>query len=145
MKTVLKIVGILAIVGIVVFAVLQLIRPDVIFKPNPPAVREAVWPSEEGKALAKRACFECHSNESTWPWYSYVAPVSWLLANHVTEGRQVMNFSDWQPDRVPPPAALEYVIREKVMPLPEFLLMHPEARLTDQEKEALIEALKGLK
>ena len=140
-----KILGILVFLGVVVFAALQLVRPDLVFKPNPPIVRDAIWPSQEGKDLARRACFECHSNESTWPWYSYVAPVSWVLASHVSEGRSNLNFTDWQPGRVPPPAALEAVIRQKIMPLPEFLLMHPEARLTDQEKEALIVALKGLK
>ena len=62
---------------------------------NPPIVAEPTWNSPSTRALAERACFDCHSNETRWPWYSHVAPTSWLVQNHVDEGREVLNFSDW--------------------------------------------------
>ncbi|MBS1857520.1 MAG: heme-binding domain-containing protein, partial [Acidobacteria bacterium] len=62
---------------------------------NPPAVREPAWDSPETKSLVRRACFDCHSNETTWPWYSNVAPVSWLVQRDVNGGRRHLNFSEW--------------------------------------------------
>jgi len=62
---------------------------------NPPVVREPAWDSPQTRALAKRACFNCHSNETTWPWYSSVAPVSWLTQRDVNGGRSHLNFSEW--------------------------------------------------
>jgi hypothetical protein len=144
MKTWLKVlIGIVAL-GIVAFGVLQFFRPAVIGH-NPPLVRQAVWPNAQGEALARLACYECHSNETKWYWYGYVMPVSLLLASDVSKGRRNMNFSDWQPDREPTAAAREQAIRSGLMPKKQFLWIHKEARLTAQQKETLIEALKGIK
>lgn len=60
---------------------------------NPPVTREVQWDSTQIRALAQRACFDCHSNETVWPWYSYIAPISLRVADHVQEGRQKLNFS----------------------------------------------------
>src|SRR5215216_1353338 len=85
--------GAAMIVG-VLFVVLQLVpygrRHD-----NPPTTREPAWDDPTTRALAVRACFDCHSNETRWPWYSYVAPVSWLTQRDVDEGRRELNFSEW--------------------------------------------------
>ncbi len=62
---------------------------------NPPVQSEPNWDSPETRALAERACFECHSNETAWPWYSNIAPVSWLVQHDVDEGREKLNFSEW--------------------------------------------------
>src|SRR3954449_12180710 len=62
---------------------------------NPPVLKEPKWDSPQTRALAQRACFDCHSNETTWPWYTHIAPVSWLIARDVIEGRQHLNFSTW--------------------------------------------------
>ena len=88
------------------------------------------------QALAKRACFDCHSNETVWPWYSYVAPVSWLVYHDVMEGRGQMNFSEWDKTQ---PAALEIgaVLQEGEMPPAYYLPMHPSAQLMAAEKNAL--------
>lgn len=106
---------------------------------NPPVKAEPAWTSPEVRALAVRACFDCHSNESKWPWYSNVAPVSWVVAHHVDEGRRELNFSEWdRTQRHAKDAAEE--LREGEMPMPPYLLMHAEAKLTDAEKKQLGDA-----
>ena len=62
---------------------------------NPPVTAEPQWDSPETQALVKRACYDCHSNETKWPWYSNVAPVSWLVQNDVNEGREHVNLTEW--------------------------------------------------
>jgi hypothetical protein len=62
---------------------------------NPPVTQEPQWDQARTRALAVRACFDCHSNETVWPWYSHVAPVSWLLQRDVEEGRRELNYSEW--------------------------------------------------
>jgi hypothetical protein len=62
---------------------------------NPPVQAEPIWDSPRTRQLAKRACFDCHSNETTWPWYTNFAPFSWLAYNDVTGGRSALNFSEW--------------------------------------------------
>jgi hypothetical protein len=107
---------------------------------NPSVTREIQWDSPETRALAQRACFDCHSNETTWPWYSKIAPVSFLVAGHVKEGRESLNFSTWDQASVDIDEIQE-VISEGEMPLSDYLLMHPSARLTDAEKQQLISGL----
>ena len=108
---------------------------------NPPVLSEPNWDSPATHELAKRACFDCHSNETTWPWYSNIAPVSWLVYHDVIEARDRMNFSEWGR---PHPGIDQVIeeIEEGGMPLPQYLLMHPNARLSAQEREALIEGLR---
>ncbi|HEY5650870.1 MAG TPA: heme-binding domain-containing protein, partial [Acidimicrobiia bacterium] len=62
---------------------------------NPPVVQEPAWDSQQTRELAVAACFDCHSNETEWPWYSNIAPVSWALQRDVDEGREELNFSEW--------------------------------------------------
>src|SRR5262245_8168364 len=102
------------------------------------------WASSRTLDLARRACFDCHSNETRRPWYSHVAPVSWRVFHHVEEGRQKLNFSAFD-------AANEDVAHaageagEKVtkrdMPPGDYLLAHPEARLTPAERQDLAAGL----
>lgn len=109
---------------------------------NPPVTSEPQWDSTATRELAKRACFDCHSNETVWPWYSHVAPVSWLLQRDVDEGRSKLNFSEWdKPQKEADEAAKE--VREGEMPPWFYLPTHPEARLTDAEKQALIAGLEA--
>jgi len=110
---------------------------------NPPVIREPSWDSAATRALAKRACFDCHSFETLWPWYSRIAPISWLVRFDVDEGRGELNFSDWQngaregerPDK------LTKEISKGKMPPFVYLPTHPEARLSDSEKRQLIDGL----
>ena len=104
---------------------------------NPAVVSEPKWDSPQTRALVKRACFDCHSNETVWPWYSYVAPISWLVYNDTMEGRSRMNFSDWN-SRHPGAGEITEVIQEGEMPPAIYLPMHPTARLSDAEKQQLI-------
>jgi len=106
---------------------------------NPPVRAEPSWASPEVRALAVRACFDCHSNESKWPWYSHVAPVSWLVAHHVEDGRKHLNFSQWDEKQKHAKDAAE-VVREGEMPMKGYVLMHAEAKLTDAEKQQLVDA-----
>ncbi len=111
---------------------------------NPPAGATTAWDSPQTADLAKRACFDCHSNQTTWPWYSSVAPVSWRIQNHVDEGRAKLNFSAFDPAnekmRDAAGEAGESITKGQMPPF-DYLLMHPEARLTQQEKDALVTGL----
>jgi hypothetical protein len=122
---------------LVIFVLLQLIP---VSRTNPPVRREVKWDSSLTRQLAQRACFDCHSNETVWPWYAYVAPISLRVADHVNEGRNKLNFSAWdQPNE--DLKKIKEEIEEGGMPLSDYLLMHPGAKLTDAEKRALIEGL----
>jgi hypothetical protein len=109
---------------------------------NPPVVHEPNWDSPETRELAKRACFDCHSNETVWPWYSNVAPVSWLVYHDTMEGREYLNFSEWGKG-LEGEKGEEMVeqIKEGEMPMPIYLPTHSEARLTPAEKSTLISGL----
>lgn len=107
---------------------------------NPPIVAEPRWDRSSTRALAERACFDCHSNQTRWPWYSHVAPISWLVQSHVDEGRSVLNFSEWNRGNSEAAEAAE-AVREREMPPRSYLLLHPAARLTDAEREQLARGL----
>lgn len=122
---------ILAIVALLL--VIQLIPVQ---RDNPPVTQEIVAPAEV-KAFLRRSCYDCHSNETKWPWYSYVAPVSWLVAHDVHEGREELNFSEM--DRYSErrkkrklKKALEE-IEEGEMPLWFYIPLHPDARVTRKD------------
>jgi mono/diheme cytochrome c family protein len=107
---------------------------------NPPVTAEPAWDSPATRELAARACFDCHSNETGWPWYSNLAPVSWLLQRHVDEGREKLNFSEWGSGEQETEDMAE-LVREGEMPPWDYLLLHPEARLSATEQQALIDGL----
>ncbi len=109
---------------------------------NPPVVQEPAWDSPQTRELAMKACGDCHSNATTWPWYSNIAPVSWLVYRDTVEGRQKLNFSEWnRPQREADEAAKS--VQKGEMPMPIYGIMHPEARLTAAEKDALIRGLQA--
>lgn len=105
---------------------------------NPPVERQVDWDSPQTKELFYRACADCHSNETKWPWYAKVPPASWLVIHDVNEGREKFNISAL--DMGEADDAAEAVI-EGEMPLKIYLPLHPEARLSDAEKQALAEGL----
>lgn len=107
---------------------------------NPPVVSEPVWDSPRTRELAERACFDCHSNETVWPWYSNVAPVSWLVQHDTDEGRAVLNLSEWNRPQEDAGEAGE-TVRDGEMPPAIYLPTHPEARLTDTERDELARGL----
>lgn len=107
---------------------------------NPPVVAEPNWDSPQTKALYDRACADCHSNDTNWPWYTNIAPVSWLVQHDVEDGRRHLNTSVWGTQRVETHEIGE-VILEGEMPMPIYTVMHPEANLTQSEKQALAQGL----
>jgi hypothetical protein len=99
----------------------------------------AVW--QGAPKTIERACIDCHSSRTRWPWYSQVAPVSWLVAHDVAEGREHMDLSTWSKYDVPQKSALLAdackLVKSNSMPLPIYIIMHGEAKLTEQERQEI--------
>ena len=108
---------------------------------NPPVIRDASWPDAASEDIARASCYSCHSNETDWPVYSYVAPMSWLVRNDVDRGRDELNFSDWDPGEADD--AIE-VIEEGSMPPDRYVLIHRDARLSARERSTLVRALEAM-
>ena len=106
---------------------------------NPPGGRKIAWDSPRTQQLMTDACMDCHSNETKWPWYSNIAPVSWLVQKDVEDGRRELNLSAGQ---IEVDEMIE-AIREGEMPPWQYKPLHPGARLSDQEKQDLIEGLQA--
>jgi len=118
---------------------------------NPPVVKEFNWASPAAKQVAQRACYDCHSNQTVWPWYSSVAPISWMVTRHVNEGRQAFNFSDWKGAVRNEEGRVEEgtddmvdAVRNSEMPPASYLLIHGNAHLTSTERQTLIAALEAV-
>ena len=109
---------------------------------NPPVTGEPPWGSPEVRALAARACFDCHSNQTKWPWYSFVAPVSWFIAGDVYDARGDMNFSEW--DKPQEAKKAPKLVRNRAMPLKPYLWLHADADLTSEERERLAKGLAAI-
>ena len=112
---------------------------DLIIMENPP---------EEIAQILRSTCYDCHSNETVWPWYSNIAPVSWVVSKHVIEGRDNFSFSLWgEYDQDDKSYAVEEIIEEMEngdMPIPGYDLTHPDAKLTLEQKELLFTWLRTL-
>ena len=114
------------------------------FKPvdrsNPPITMDIAAPPAVD-AILRQSCYDCHSNETRWPWYSYVAPVSWLVTKDVHDGRKHFNFSTWDDydpeDRIDIIDEMYEEAEEGEMPLPIYLKMHSDAKLTPEDLQIL--------
>lgn len=106
---------------------------------NPKGGRTIAWDSPRTQKLMAGACMDCHSNETKWPWYSNVAPISWLVQKDVEDGRSALNLSTGQGD----PGELVEAIREGSMPPWQYKPLHPGGRLSAQEKQDLISGLQA--
>jgi hypothetical protein len=135
-----KTILIVVIAAVAFFGLIQLI-PYGHDHTNPAVVKEPNWDSPQTRALAKRACFDCHSNETVWPWYSNVAPVSWLVQHDTDEGRERVNFSDWGAKRLREPDEVVREVERGSMPPLIYYPTHPEARLSADEKAQLVNGL----
>jgi hypothetical protein len=109
---------------------------------NPPVTADAPWPSPAAERIARQSCYECHSNETKWPAYSYVAPMSWLVRQDVDGGRDKLNFSTWGTETDLHDA--RDVIEGGSMPPLKYTLIHPAAKLTAAEKRTLIAAIEAI-
>ena len=107
---------------------------------NPASISEIDAPADV-KAIFRNSCFDCHSNETVWPWYSYVAPASWLLVSDINEGRENLNFSNWgNLDRSKQTKLREEIweeIREERMPLWQYRILHPGSKLSQEQKNLI--------
>jgi Haem-binding domain len=108
---------------------------------NPPVTSEPQWSHPSVRALAARACFDCHSNQTVWPWYSSVAPLSWMLQRDVDVGRSHLNFSEW--DRAQQDAqGAASKLGEGQMPLVTYRVVHSKEALTPVERQVLVDGLR---
>jgi hypothetical protein len=138
-----KILWWVAVIVPAIFILIQLGQPD---RSNPPidqsitiaAQAEFARPVSE---LIKASCFDCHSNETRWPWYSYVAPVSWLVADDVANGRRHLNFSEWgkypKSKRVLKLGQIYEQVSKGDMPIQKYLFLHSDARLTAADRDSI--------
>jgi hypothetical protein len=119
------------------FVAMQLVP---VSRENPPVEEDVAAPAEVASVL-RRACYDCHSHETRWPWYSRVAPASWLVAGDVREGRSRLNFSRWnrldEGKRAHARKEVGEVVVEGEMPLRAYLVTHPDAKLTPADVETL--------
>ncbi len=134
----------IALVLVALFLIAQFVQPE---RTNPPIIPSRsleahVQVPPDVLPILKRACGDCHSSETKWPWYSHVAPVSWLVADDVNVGRSHINFHDWEAQENPKEAA-EHLglickeVREKGMPPFSYRLMHRESHLSDKDVDAI--------
>ena len=138
-------------VVLLLVVVAQFIRParnqGMVAGPNFLGAKQPV-PANVAKVL-QRACYDCHSNSTTYPWYADVQPVGWWLAWHVNDGRRHFNFSEFAayPDKRAAHKLEEVVkeVKEGGMPLPSYTWMHPEARLSDDDKKLLMDWAQDLR
>lgn len=127
----------------ILFVVMQVIRPSMT---NPPVDESRTLQAKaqippEVYGILERACNDCHSNKTEWPWYSQVAPVSWYLSNHVSEGRRELNISDWAKyDARRAARKLDEIcdqVKSGEMPIKSYLLIHPKAKLSDADRQSI--------
>jgi Haem-binding domain len=128
------------IIAIVVLGLLIQLVPLPLRGHNPAVISEPKWDSPQTADLVKRACYDCHSNQTVWPWYSYVAPVSWLIYIDVIGGRDRLNFSDGNQQQRGASEMVRTIQRGKMPPF-QYLPLHPSANLTSTEKQQLITGL----
>jgi mono/diheme cytochrome c family protein len=136
-------IGIVTIVLIALFALLQLFNiPTLAQQTNPPVQQTPNWDSQQTQQLAQRACYDCHSNQTNWPFYSRVAPVSWFVTPHVLDARAELNFTEWGQTEGELEDIGEVVPRQRAH-APNYYNLHPNAVLSEQEQQQLLDGLRA--
>jgi len=110
---------------------------------NPPVTRSANWPIGPGEEIARRSCYDCHSNLTRWRWYSKIAPMSWLVQHDVEGGRDNLDFSEWDRGQANLGEVVDQVSGGGMPPL-QYTLAHPSTSLSSTDKAQLVAALRGL-
>jgi len=132
------------VVIIGLFIILQLIPLNQI---NPPVIQDANAP-QNVKNILMTSCYDCHSNETIWPWYSRIAPGSFLITHDVVEGREHLNFSEFSGldgfDSTDLAEELLEVLEEGEMPIIPYLILHPDASLSDSQTKVLVKWAESL-
>jgi len=139
------------VLAALVFGVAQFIRPDTNVPERDPAVDliALTRPGNEVAGLLHTACYDCHSDQTVYPWYDRITPVNWWVQHHVDEARAEGNFSEWGelPEKKRKHFAEEAVelITDGEMPLPSYAFMHPDAELTEGQRQVLSGFFEALK
>ncbi len=110
---------------------------------NPPVLKEPQWDSAATRAFAVRSCFDCHSNQTNWKWYSNIAPASWLIQRDVNGGRATLNFSEWNRPQDTGVGDISEAVRSGSMPPWFYVVLHPNASLSKHDQEAFIRGLQA--
>jgi hypothetical protein len=137
------------LIGVVLLLVIiQFFRID---KTNPEVIQENDFitisnPPEDIAAIIKTSCYDCHSNETRYPWYTNISPIAWWVKHHINEGREELNFSEWgtfkeKRQKHKLEECIE-LIEENEMPLKSYLITHGDAKLSEDERKLLLEWLK---
>lgn len=143
MRRILRVLRWLLLIGVVLFAIAQFIRPA---KTNPAidqslAIESHLQVDPKVAAIFDRSCSDCHSNKTRWPWYSNVAPVSWFVIDHVNEGRGNLNFSEWGTyDKEQQADLLREIcgeVKRGMMPLSSYTPLHPGSKLSGDDISAI--------
>ncbi|HSB80152.1 MAG TPA: heme-binding domain-containing protein [Candidatus Methylomirabilis sp.] len=129
------------VAGVVVLLAIQLV-PYGRRHTNPPVRQEPSWDSPRTRELVIRACYDCHSNQTGWLWYTNIAPASWLIQNDVDEGRRKLNYSEWDLHQKDARKAADKVEVGKMPPI-YYAVFHRKAWLADGERAELIRGLAG--
>lgn len=138
-----KIAKISIVVGGIVFVLMQFIQPNRENPQSDPAIAITAQMNvpQNISSLLDRGCKDCHSNRTIWPFYSYVAPASWLVSHDVMEGRKFFNMSEWGKykfsRKIQKLTGIYEAVSDKSMPLPKYIPLHPEANLSDAERDTL--------
>lgn len=141
MKKIIKIVLVILVVGIIAIQFFN--RPDMSSTSDitPGHITKVMTVPADVESILKRSCYDCHSDHTVWPWYSSIAPVSWLVGDDVVKGRKKMNFSQWNKISAAKQEARLNEICEEIksdeMPLPPYLILHGDAKLSQADKDIL--------
>ena len=133
-----RLLGYAVLAGVIGFLGIQLV-PYGRDHSNPPVQQEPTWDSPQTAALVKAACYDCHSNRTEWPWYTNIAPISWLIQHDVDDGRAKLNFSEMNLGQAADESAAK--VSEGEMPPFTYQISHPAARLSDADRAALVKGL----
>jgi len=140
----------LVLIILAVFILIQFIRPNKNISNNElNSISTALEVPTEVQQILKTSCNDCHSNNTAYPWYSEIAPVSWYLASHVNDGKEHLNFSEWalynenQKNHIIEDLLEE--LEEKEMPLKSYLIVHENAKMTAEQYKVLFNWVKTIK
>ncbi len=136
------VIKIILAIGLITFVVIQFFQPQ---KNSSEISENHIFKQEQlpenVQQMLKNACIDCHSNNTNYPWYNNIAPVSWMVNKHIAEGKKELNFSEWgEMDNYDKIGTLEDIrkeVEQKAMPLKSYVIMHKDARLSDEERAAL--------
>lgn len=135
-------------VVIVIVAILIVIQFIPVERSNPPVTQDINSP-ENISSILRTSCYDCHSNETNWRWYSYVAPVSFLIASDVQKGRKRINFSEWdkydEKKKLKKLDGIREMVEEGEMPLPMYTFIHTDAKLSTEKIRLIKDWVKSVK